>query len=117
LLPPIEPTPQRVSTRRTQEKPNENRIEHRQNGRSNRQPPYESRPRAYGLEPQPPAKTLPLAAAGAKMPRPRFNSPSSSDAVITILTDGAAIDVVYHGTDGLSPGRLQKLFSNEHRPP
>jgi 3-hydroxyisobutyrate dehydrogenase len=57
------------------------------------------------------AKTTPLAAAGAKV----VDSPSAvaaaSEAIITILTDGAAIDTVYEGPDGLLAGDVAgKLF-------
>ena len=57
------------------------------------------------------AKTTPLAAAGAKV----VDSPSAvaaaSEAIITILTDGAAIDAVYEGPDGLLAGDVAgKLF-------
>jgi len=56
-------------------------------------------------------KTRPLAAAGAKVAATPFQLASSSEAVITILTDAAAIDVVYHGTDGLLSGNVSaKLF-------
>jgi 3-hydroxyisobutyrate dehydrogenase len=58
-----------------------------------------------------PEKTKPLAAAGAKV----VNSPAAlaaaSEAVITLLTDGAAIDAVYNGPDGLLSGDVKgKLF-------
>jgi len=57
------------------------------------------------------AKTTPLAAAGAKV----VDSPSAvaaaSEAIITILTDVAAIDTVYEGPDGLLAGDVAgKLF-------
>jgi len=57
------------------------------------------------------AKTAALAEAGAKV----VDSPAAvaalSEAVITILTDGAAIDAVYHGPSGLLSGDVKgKLF-------
>jgi 3-hydroxyisobutyrate dehydrogenase len=57
------------------------------------------------------AKTKPLADAGAKV----VDSPSAvaaaSEAIITILTDGAAIDAVYTGASGLLSGDVKgKLF-------
>jgi len=57
------------------------------------------------------AKTKPLADAGANV----VDSPSAlaaaSDVIITILTDGAAIDAVYQGTAGLLAGDVKdKLF-------
>jgi 3-hydroxyisobutyrate dehydrogenase len=57
------------------------------------------------------AKTKPLADSGAKV----VDSPSAvaaaSEAIITILTDGAAIDAVYHGASGLLSGDVSdKLF-------
>jgi 3-hydroxyisobutyrate dehydrogenase len=57
------------------------------------------------------AKTRPLVAAGAKV----VDSPSAvaaaSEAIITILTDGAAIDAVYDGPSGLLAGDVKgKLF-------
>jgi 3-hydroxyisobutyrate dehydrogenase len=57
------------------------------------------------------AKTKPLADAGAKV----VDSPSAvaaaSEIVITILTDGAAIDAVYNGPSGLLSGDVKgKLF-------
>src|SRR5712664_957217 len=57
------------------------------------------------------AKTQPLAAAGAKIAATPFQLASSSEAVITILTDAAAIDATYHGRDGLLSGNVSgKLF-------
>jgi 3-hydroxyisobutyrate dehydrogenase len=57
------------------------------------------------------AKTRPLAAAGAKIAATPFQLASSSETVITILTDAAAIDAVYHGKDGLLSGNVSgKLF-------
>jgi 3-hydroxyisobutyrate dehydrogenase len=57
------------------------------------------------------AKTKPLADADAKV----VDSPSAvaatSEAIITILTDGTAIDAVYHGASGLLSGDVKgKLF-------
>jgi len=57
------------------------------------------------------AKTAALAEAGAKV----VDSPAAvaalSEAVITILTDGAAIEAVYHGPSGLLSGDVKgKLF-------
>jgi 3-hydroxyisobutyrate dehydrogenase len=57
------------------------------------------------------AKTEPLAAAGAKVAESPSAVAASSEAVITILTDGAAIDAVYNGPSGLLSGDVQgKLF-------
>jgi 3-hydroxyisobutyrate dehydrogenase len=57
------------------------------------------------------SKTQPLAAAGAKIAATPFQLASSSEAVITILTDAAAIDAAYHGRDGLLSGNVSgKLF-------
>jgi len=56
-------------------------------------------------------KTRPLAAAGAKVAATPSQLASSSEAIITILTDAAAIDAAYHGRDGLlSVGVSGKLF-------
>src|SRR5712691_7261235 len=56
-------------------------------------------------------KTGPLAAAGAKVAATPSQLASSSEAIITILTDAAAIDAAYHGRDGLlSVGVSGKLF-------
>jgi 3-hydroxyisobutyrate dehydrogenase len=58
-----------------------------------------------------PAKTTPLAAAGAKVAATPSQLAASSEAIITILTDAAAIDAAYHGRDGLlSAGISGKLF-------
>jgi len=58
-----------------------------------------------------PAKTTPLAAAGAKVAATPSQLAASSEAIITILTDAAAIDAAYHGRDGLlSAGTSGKLF-------
>jgi 3-hydroxyisobutyrate dehydrogenase len=57
------------------------------------------------------AKTQPLAAAGAKIAATPFQLASSSEAIITILTDAAAIDAAYHGRDGLLSGNVSgRLF-------
>ena len=47
------------------------------------------------------AKTAPLAEAGAKVAADPAAVAAASETVITILTDGAAIDAVYHGPSGL----------------
>jgi 3-hydroxyisobutyrate dehydrogenase len=58
-----------------------------------------------------PEKTRPLAAAGAKVAATPSQLAASSEAVITILTDAAAIDAAYHGKDGLLSGGISgKLF-------
>jgi 3-hydroxyisobutyrate dehydrogenase len=58
-----------------------------------------------------PAKTTPLAAAGAKVAATPSQLAASAEAIITILTDAAAIDAAYHGRDGLlSAGISGKLF-------
>jgi 3-hydroxyisobutyrate dehydrogenase len=57
------------------------------------------------------AKTAPLAEAGAKVVASPAMVAAGSEAVITILTDGAAIDAVYHGPSGLLSGDVKgKLF-------
>ena len=57
------------------------------------------------------AKVKPLADAGAKVVDSPAAVAAASDAVITILTDGAAIDAVYHGPAGLLSGDVKgKLF-------
>ena len=57
------------------------------------------------------AKTAPLAEAGAKVVASPAAVAAASEAVITILTDGAAIDAVYHGPSGLLSGDVKgKLF-------
>jgi len=57
------------------------------------------------------AKTAPLAEAGAKVADSPAAVAAASEAVITILTDGAAIDAVYHGPSGLLSGDVTgKLF-------
>ena len=56
-------------------------------------------------------KTKPLAAAGAKVVATPAAVAAASEAVITILTDGAAIDAVYHAAGGLLSGDVKgKLF-------
>ncbi|MFZ3357688.1 MAG: NAD(P)-binding domain-containing protein, partial [Xanthobacteraceae bacterium] len=57
------------------------------------------------------AKTRPLADAGAKVAADPAALAAASDAVITMLTDGAAIDEVYNGRSGLLSGDVKgKLF-------
>ena len=57
------------------------------------------------------AKVQPVAEAGAKAVDSPAAVAAASDAVITILTDGAAIDAVYHGPSGLLSGDVTgKLF-------
>jgi 3-hydroxyisobutyrate dehydrogenase len=46
-------------------------------------------------------KTKPLAEAGAKVAATPAELAANVEAIITILTDGAAIDTVYHGASGL----------------
>jgi 3-hydroxyisobutyrate dehydrogenase len=56
-------------------------------------------------------KTKPLADAGAKVAQSPGAAAAASEAIITILTDGAAIDSVYHGRCGLLSGDVTgKLF-------
>jgi 3-hydroxyisobutyrate dehydrogenase len=58
-----------------------------------------------------PAKTEPLADAGAKVAASPGAVATASEAVITILTDAAAIDAVYGGPSGLLSGDASgKLF-------
>jgi 3-hydroxyisobutyrate dehydrogenase len=58
-----------------------------------------------------PAKAKPLADAGAKIAANPAAVAAASEAVITILTDGAAIDAVYNGPSGLLSGDVKgKLF-------
>jgi 3-hydroxyisobutyrate dehydrogenase len=58
-----------------------------------------------------PDKAKPLADAGAKIASSPAELARQCDAVITILTDGAAIDAVYDGPDGLLSGDVKgKLF-------
>jgi 3-hydroxyisobutyrate dehydrogenase len=57
------------------------------------------------------AKVKPLAEAGAKVAESPAAVAAASEAIITILTDGAAIDAVYHGPSGLLSGDVTgKLF-------
>ncbi len=57
------------------------------------------------------AKCKPLADAGAKVVDSPAAVAAASEAVITILTDGAAIEAVYHGPSGLLSGDVTgKLF-------
>lgn len=57
------------------------------------------------------AKTKPLADAGAKVAASPSAVAAASEAIITILTDGAAIEAVYHGPSGLLSGEVNgKLF-------
>jgi len=57
------------------------------------------------------AKTKPLADAGAKVAASPAAVAAASEAVITILTDAAAIDAVYDGASGLLSGDVAgKLF-------
>ena len=56
-------------------------------------------------------KTKPLADAGAKVVSSPSAVAAASEAIITILTDGAAIDAVYGGPSGLLSGDVKgKLF-------
>ena len=57
------------------------------------------------------AKTKPLADAGAKVAASPSAVAAASEAIITILTDGTAIDAVYGGPSGLLSGDVKgKLF-------
>jgi 3-hydroxyisobutyrate dehydrogenase len=57
------------------------------------------------------AKTKPLLDAGAKVAGNPDAVAAASEAVITILTDGAAIEAVYNGPSGLLSGNVKgKLF-------
>jgi 3-hydroxyisobutyrate dehydrogenase len=57
------------------------------------------------------AKTQPLADAGANVAASPAAVVAASEAIITILTDGAAIEAVYHGPSGLLSGDIKgKLF-------
>ncbi len=57
------------------------------------------------------AKTKPLAEAGAKVAATPAELASAVNVAITILTDGAAIDAVYNGPNGLLSGDVKgKLF-------
>ncbi|MGH6684251.1 MAG: NAD(P)-binding domain-containing protein, partial [Pseudolabrys sp.] len=56
-------------------------------------------------------KTKPLADLGAKIAASPADVAKGCEAVITLLTDGAAIEAVYNGTDGLLSGDVKgKLF-------
>jgi 3-hydroxyisobutyrate dehydrogenase len=56
-------------------------------------------------------KTRPLATAGAKVTATPSQLVASSETIITILTDAAAIDAAYRGKDGLLVGDVAgKLF-------
>jgi 3-hydroxyisobutyrate dehydrogenase len=58
-----------------------------------------------------PEKAKPLAQAGAKVAGSPAEVAAASEAVITMLTDGAAIDAVYNGPSGLLSGDVKgKLF-------
>ena len=58
-----------------------------------------------------PEKAKPLGEAGAKIAGSPTALAAASEAVITLLTDGAAIDAVYNGPDGLLSGDVKgKLF-------
>jgi 3-hydroxyisobutyrate dehydrogenase len=54
-----------------------------------------------------PEKTKPLAAAGAKVAATAAELASTTDAVITLLTDGKSIDQVYNGPNGLLSGNVK----------
>jgi 3-hydroxyisobutyrate dehydrogenase len=56
-------------------------------------------------------KTKPIAQAGAKVAATPAELAAACEAVITLLTDGAAIDAVYNGPKGLLSGDVKgKLF-------
>ncbi len=58
-----------------------------------------------------PAKTAALAAEGATVASSARELASTSDLVITMLTDAPAIDAAYHGASGLLAGEVRgKLF-------
>jgi len=58
-----------------------------------------------------PDKAKPLADAGAKVAATPKDLANAGEAVITMLTDGAAIDAVYNGPNGLLSGDVKgKLF-------
>ena len=58
-----------------------------------------------------PDKAKPLAEAGAKVMKFPAEVAAASDTVVTLLTDGAAIDAVYNGPNGLLAGDVKgKLF-------
>ena len=57
------------------------------------------------------ARTRPLVEQGAHAADSAADLPDRCDAVLTILTDAAAIDAVYNGKDGLLSGKVAgKLF-------
>ena len=57
------------------------------------------------------AKCKPLADAGARVAESPAALAAASEMIITILTDGAAIEAVYHGPSGLLSGDVKgKLF-------
>ncbi len=56
-------------------------------------------------------KTKPLADAGATLATSPADLAAQAEAILTILTDAAAIDAVYHGASGLLSGDVNgKLF-------
>lgn len=56
-------------------------------------------------------KTKPLADAGASVASSPADLAAQADAIVTILTDAAAIDAVYHGASGLLSGDVtRRLF-------
>lgn len=56
-------------------------------------------------------KAKPLAAAGAAVASSPADLAAKAEAIVTILTDAAAIDAVYHGPSGLLSGDVKgKLF-------
>ena len=56
-------------------------------------------------------KAKPLADAGAKVAASPADLAAQADTIVTILTDAAAIDAVYHGPFGLLSGDVTgKLF-------
>ena len=58
-----------------------------------------------------PGKIKPLADAGAKVVGSPAEVAAASDTIVTLLTDGAAIDAVYNGPKGLLSGDVKgKLF-------
>ena len=58
-----------------------------------------------------PEKAKPLGQAGAKIAGSPAELAAASEIVITLLTDGAAIDAVYNGPHGLLSGDVKgKLF-------
>ncbi len=62
------------------------------------------------------AKTKPLADAGAKLAASPTALAAACEAIITILTDGAAIEAVYNGPSGLSGRRRERqvVHRDEH---